>query len=80
MAGVVIFDMDGTLTVPMLDFDAIRRELGLDNQPLLEAMERMDQAQRARAEALLEQHEHQAAHNSPEGERVRGYVSERRGD
>lgn len=64
MAGAVIFDMDGTLTVPVLDFDGIRRELGLERQPLLEAMEHMNQDQRARAEALLEQHERQAAHNS----------------
>jgi HAD superfamily hydrolase (TIGR01509 family) len=64
MAGAVIFDMDGTITVPMLDFDALRQELGLGKQPVLEAMEHMSDAERARAEALLERHEREAAHNS----------------
>ncbi len=64
MAGAIIFDLDGTLTVPALDFDAIRGELGLEKQPLLEAMERMDGVRRAQALALLERHERDAAHNS----------------
>jgi HAD superfamily hydrolase (TIGR01509 family) len=34
-----IFDMDGTLTVPVHDFDAIRRELGLSlGRPILEQL------------------------------------------
>ena len=64
MAGAVIFDLDGTLTVPALDFDGIRAEMGLTNEPILEAMARMDHVQRARAEAILDRHERQAAHDS----------------
>ena len=34
----VIFDLDGTITRPFLDFDAIRREMGLPHGlPILEA-------------------------------------------
>jgi len=61
---VVIFDMDGTLTRPVLDFDAIREEIGVEREPLLEAMERMAPAQRARAEAILHRHEESAAGDS----------------
>ena len=64
MAGAVIFDMDGTLTVPALDFDAIRAELGLPKVPLLEAMAQMAEPERGRAEALLERHEREAAYGS----------------
>ena len=64
MAGVIIFDLDGTLTVPVLDFDAIRAEMGLTNEPILEAMEQMDDARRDRAQAILERHERRAAHDS----------------
>ncbi|HUU82597.1 MAG TPA: HAD family hydrolase [Phycisphaerae bacterium] len=64
MAGAVIFDLDGTLTVPVLDFDGMRAEMGLTNEPILEAMERMDAGRRADAEAILRRHEHRAAHNS----------------
>ncbi len=37
-----IFDMDGTLTLPVHDFDDIRRQLSLpENTPILEAIEQM---------------------------------------
>ena len=64
MPGVIIFDLDGTLTVPVLDFDAIRRELGLVDEPILEAMQHMDAATRRRADTVLERHEREAAHRS----------------
>ncbi len=60
----VIFDMDGTLTRPCLDFDAIRAEMGLEREPILEAMARMTPAARARAEAILVRVEAEAAANS----------------
>lgn len=59
-----IFDLDGTLTRPVLDFDAIRREIGDVEGPLLEAMEQMSSAERQRAAAILERHERSAAENS----------------
>jgi len=58
----VIFDLDGTITQPCLDFAQIRREMGLqDNpEPILEAMEGMPDAQMARALAILHRHEKRA--------------------
>ena len=62
----VIFDLDGTLTEPFFDFDAIRREIGLpeDAGPILEAMEKMTKAQRRKAEEVLETHERRAVEQS----------------
>jgi len=58
----VIFDLDGTITQPYFDFDAIRREIGLaeDGGPVLEAMEKMSPEQRQRTEEILHYHENQA--------------------
>jgi len=58
----VIFDLDGTITQPYFDFDAIREEMGLarDSGPVLEAMEKMTAAQRRRAEEILHFHEQKA--------------------
>ncbi len=61
----VIFDLDGTITEPFLDFDAIRREMGLpDGRPILEAMNDMNPAERAVADAILDRHEQRAAQQS----------------
>ena len=62
--GAVIFDMDGTLTRPNLDFDLIRAEIGIVASPILEAVGRMTAEQRARAEAILCRHESEAAATS----------------
>lgn len=58
----VIFDLDGTITRPYFDFDAIREEIGLarDSGPILESMEKMSPQQRQRAEEILHFHEQQA--------------------
>jgi HAD superfamily hydrolase (TIGR01509 family) len=60
----VIFDLDGTLTEPTLDFDAIRAEIGIGaGLPILEALEALagvDEAARARAEEILRRHERAA--------------------
>lgn len=58
----VIFDLDGTITEPYFDFDAIREEIGIakDGGPILEAMEKMAPEERRRAEAILLYHEDQA--------------------
>jgi HAD superfamily hydrolase (TIGR01509 family) len=58
----VIFDLDGTITQPYFDFDAIRAEIGLpkDGGPVLEAMERMTAQERRRAEEILHYHEDKA--------------------
>ena len=62
----VIFDLDGTLTEPFLDFDVIRGEMGLtpDGGPILEAMETMTPAQLKRARDVLCTHEARAVEHS----------------
>ena len=62
----VIFDLDGTITQPYFDFDAIRKEMGLgeDCGPILEAMERMSEEQRRRTEEILHRHEQKAVTES----------------
>jgi HAD superfamily hydrolase (TIGR01549 family) len=61
---MVIFDLDGTLTVPVLDFDLMRAEMGIASGPILEALDRMDAAERERAEHVLHRHEEAAATGS----------------
>ena len=58
----IIFDLDGTITQPYFDFDAIRKEMGLerDSGPVLESMEKMTSEQRRRAEEILHYHEQKA--------------------
>jgi HAD superfamily hydrolase (TIGR01549 family) len=62
----VIFDLDGTITQPFFDFDAIREEMGLDRNsgPVLEAMEKMTPQQRKHAEEILHFHEQRAVTES----------------
>ena len=62
----VIFDLDGTITQPYFDFDAIREEIGLakDSGPVLESMEKMTAQQRQDAERILHYHEQKAVTES----------------
>lgn len=62
----VIFDLDGTLTEPFMDFDAIRRQMGVaPGEPcILGALEKMSPAERQHAEAVLYAHEKTAAEQS----------------
>lgn len=62
----VIFDLDGTITEPILDFDLIRSEMGITHQSLslLEAMEAMSESERKAAMEVLERHEDLAAKTS----------------
>jgi len=57
----ILFDMDGTLTEPMLDFPRIKSEMGIGQQPILEALAEMDELRRAEAQAILHRHEEEAA-------------------
>ncbi|MBN2136422.1 MAG: HAD family hydrolase [Sedimentisphaerales bacterium] len=68
----VIFDLDGTITKPHLDFDAIRRDMGLppDSGPILESMQKMTPQQHSRAEAILFGHEQTAVAESKLNEGV----------
>jgi HAD superfamily hydrolase (TIGR01509 family) len=67
VARAIIFDLDGTITLPILDFDVIRREIGLPTHPrtpVLEALGQMTPEARAAAEAILLRHEEAAARSS----------------
>ena len=70
---LVVFDLDGTLTRPFLDFKAIRREIeaALANEfsfpmeaPLLERILGLPETPRRRALAILESHETRSAEHS----------------
>lgn len=73
----VIFDMDGTITEPYLDFGWIREQIGMprDAGPILEAMERMTDDERRRAEAVLHRCEAEAAEASLLNDGVHEVVS-----
>jgi HAD superfamily hydrolase (TIGR01509 family) len=62
----VIFDLDGTITEPFLDFEAIRHEIGLAPEAgtLLEAMDKMTPRQKRRAMDIIEHHERRAVEES----------------
>jgi HAD superfamily hydrolase (TIGR01509 family) len=62
----VIFDLDGTITEPFFDFDAIRIEMGLppDAGPILELMEKMTPQRQAEVEKILHYHEQKAVAES----------------
>ncbi|MHC4591458.1 MAG: HAD family hydrolase [Planctomycetota bacterium] len=58
----VVFDMDGTLTVSPLDFDAIRAESGIpEGHAVLEWLEGAPETQRRQAMQVLLRHERRAA-------------------
>ena len=60
----LLFDMDGTITEPMLDFAAIKAEMGIGERPILEALAEMTADARKTAEAILLRHEEYAAAQS----------------
>src|SRR5207253_136027 len=58
----VVFDLDGTLVDSRLDFDAMRREMELPpEEPILEALARLDPRQAERCNAILHRHELEGA-------------------
>ncbi len=61
----IIFDMDGTLTKPNMDFGALISEIGVVmNEAVLEYMERVDEKERVRVNSILERFEARAAENA----------------
>ena len=61
MAGLrykaLIFDMDGTITVPSLDFNLIRRELGILEGDIVKVIESWTEPRRREAWAKIEKYE-----------------------
>lgn len=63
--GAMLFDLDGTITRPLLDFPTIKREIGLPPDALiLEALETMTPEEREQAMLVVERHEREAARRS----------------
>src|SRR6185295_2632802 len=60
----VLVGLVGTITEPMLDFPRIKREMGIGQRPILEALAEMSATERRVAEAVLHRHEEEAAANS----------------
>lgn len=76
----VIFDLDGTITEPFLDFDAIRKDMGLeaDQGMILELMKKMDPQQLEHAHKVLHKHEAIAVENSTLNDGARNTIDELR--
>jgi HAD superfamily hydrolase (TIGR01509 family) len=77
----LLFDMDGTITRPLLDFPRIKAEMGIGDRPILEALAELSGPDRERAEAVLHRHEEEAAGRSSlnEGcERLLRFVTDHR--
>ena len=66
----IIFDMDGTLTKPKVDFAAIEREIGAKVGFIIDYAERSSPEERTRALSILERFEAQAAMESELNEGV----------
>lgn len=62
----VIFDLDGTITEPFFDFDAIRAEMGLTREdgPVWEAMLQMPAERHKEVEVILHHHEQKGVEES----------------
>ena len=60
----ILFDMDGTLLVPDLDYPRIKAEMGIGPGPILESLSQLDDARRREAEAVLHRIEETSAQNS----------------
>ena len=62
----VIFDLDGTITQPFFDFDAIRAQMGLTREdgPVWEAMQRMSPQRQRQTEKILFYHEQKGVDES----------------
>ncbi len=59
---LIVFDMDGTLTLDALDFDSLRTQLGLQvRHPILEWIDTLDLEKRQQAWDTLHRHEAIAA-------------------
>jgi HAD superfamily hydrolase (TIGR01549 family) len=58
----VVFDLDGTLVAQEIDFEAIRRELGVPSgTPLLELLHQLPEPRRSAAWEIVDRHERNAA-------------------
>jgi len=59
----IIFDMDGTLTLPSIDFASVRRDLGIESGDILEAIATWSKDNQAKAWNLIEKYEEDVRDN-----------------
>src|SRR5258708_22844437 len=72
----IVFDLDGTLVHQELDFEAMRREIGVPSgTPLLETLAALSEPDRARAWQILDDHERRAALQAEAFPRVPGLLT-----
>jgi HAD superfamily hydrolase (TIGR01549 family) len=64
LPNAILFDMDGTLTQPLLDFARIKLEMAIGPGPILESLALLKEPHRTEAETILLRHEQLAAENS----------------
>jgi HAD superfamily hydrolase (TIGR01549 family) len=68
----VLFDLDGTITRPNLNFDALRAEIGIPGRtPILEWLAGESEAERERVWDILDRHELEAARTAELADGVR---------
>ena len=73
----MLFDLDGTVTKPLLDFPAIKREIGIPTDSfILEALETMTPDQQRRTMAIVEHHEEEASRRSQLNDGARELLEE----
>jgi HAD superfamily hydrolase (TIGR01549 family) len=56
----IIFDMDGTITLPVLDFRIIRKEIGLPEGDIAKEIAKLPEPERTRAWRIIDDHEREA--------------------
>ena len=77
MLKAVLFDMDGTLPQPVIDWGVARRRLGVpEAASIMDHIEAQEGHPRAQAEELLEQIEFEAATNAVSNEGVAGLIEQ----
>jgi len=65
MLRAILFDMDGTITRPHIDWPALRHRVGVpEGMPIMEFIDGLPGSERARASALVEEVEMEAAHSA----------------
>jgi len=60
----ILFDMDGTLTQDLIDFEVIRTDMGIGPNPILETIDKMSGEEREQAELKLLKWEQKYAEES----------------
>ncbi len=63
MFEAVIFDMDGTLTIPAIDFAKLREEIGCQDEDIIDGINMLPVEARGRAWEIVERHEKEAMRN-----------------